>query len=64
MTKRRSDLTQEEALALLRSDQMQIADYIALCDERGWDKTHGLTVDHQSDAEASEAVSAKRGLSK
>lgn len=45
--------TQDEALALLRSGQMEVADYIALCDERGWDKTRGLTnEDHDGEAQA------------
>ena len=35
--KRRSDLTQAEALELLRSEQMEPPDYLSLCAEKGWE---------------------------
>lgn len=37
-----AQITQGVALELLRSEQMPIAHYLALCDERGWDRAWGL----------------------
>lgn len=40
--KRRSKLTQNEALVLLRSEQMEPNDYLSLCEEMAWDPMYGL----------------------
>lgn len=53
--KPRADLTQDEALTLLRSDQMQLCDYLTLCEEQGWDKSHGLIRPNEDGTEESAA---------
>ena len=40
---KRSDLTQFEALQLLRSEQMDASDYLALCIEKNWNADDKIT---------------------